>query len=133
MDVFNCLISLIHKSSCLLLSIKMQLLTCSVDLIWLLIMYHCTFILSGVIDVKHWNILMQNSCIPKFFNQITFSFQKVVDTQIKNTLSTGQTLLRTTTLNQSFKQFYLILHIAINYNYVTILPLPALFFLVILI
>jgi hypothetical protein len=35
--------------------------------------------------IKYWTILMQNSCIQNFFNQITFSFQKIVDTVFKNT------------------------------------------------
>ena len=144
MDIVNCLISLIHKSSCLLLSIYPIVSHSSVCLLmnaykdavahllcWsymVVITYHCTFILSGVIDVKPWNILMQNSCIPKVFNQITFSFQKVADTQIKNTWVPAKHFYAPLLWINPFGQFYLILHIVINYNYVYHITLTCLVF-----
>jgi hypothetical protein len=97
-------------------------------LICLLITYHCTFILSRVTDVKHRTILMQNSCIPKFFNQITFSFLKVVDNQIKNTWVLAKHFYVPLLWIKPFGQFYLILHIAINYNYVYHINLTRLVF-----
>jgi hypothetical protein len=71
---------------------------------------------------------MQNSCIQNFFNQITFSFQKIVDTVFKNTRVLATHFYVPLLWINHFGQFYLIVYIAINYNNVYRITLTRLVF-----